>query len=385
MARRFGAVPTDETVPETLGGGGSMAQHGNEYHEPDFEEEGVAAGLVAIHEGASNSHPTYTTDAEAAAIAAALDHPLAHTLGSHTTKAHSELDGIGPGDHHTPESGESGTHVHDARYYTETEHGGVSPQGHHGPASAGADGQHSFAAQVLSGVDAGAAQKGHVQLAGDLGGTAAAPQATQARGLRETSGPTTLGIGDIPDGKYLKRSGATIVGDMPAGGSNDPRITTRALSADQGDITGITLVEIVGLTVANLPVGVYVFQYYVLYQTTATTTGVEFVVDHTGTDSAFVSNAKFGSTGGTAATGIADQVGVGTAAGLMEVKTQRASGARPGVTIGVDTANANCLMVIEGVIVTTSIGDLKLMMAAELASLVVRAKAGSGLILTKVS
>jgi hypothetical protein len=157
------------------------------------------------------------------------------------------------------------------------------------------------------------------------------------------------------------------------------------LSADQGDITGITLVEIVGLTVANLPVGVYVFQYYVLYQTTATTTGVEFVVDHTGTDSAFVSNAKFGSTGGTAATGIADQVGVGTAAGLMEVKTQRASGARPGVTIGVDTANANCLMVIEGVIVTTSIGDLKLMMAAELASLVVRAKAGSGLILTKVS
>ena len=165
----------------------------------------------------------------------------------------------------------------------------------------------------------------------------------------------------------------------------DARITTRMLAVDQADITGITLVAVANLTVANLPIGVYVFRYHVIYQTTATTTGVEFVVDHTGVDSAFVSNAYFGSTGGAAATGIADQVGVGTAAGLMEVKTQRVSGARPGVTIGVDTLNANCLMVIEGTIVTTSIGDLKLMMAAELASLVVRAKAGSALILTKVN
>jgi len=170
-----------------------------------------------------------------------------------------------------------------------------------------------------------------------------------------------------------------------AGTNNDPRITTRVLASDQSDITGITLIEVADLTVASLPVGVYVFQYNVIYQTTATTTGVEFVVDHTGTDSAFVSNARFGSTGGAAATGIADQVGVGTAAGLMEVKTQRASGARPGATIGVDTLNANCLMVIEGTIVTTSIGDLKLMMAAELASLVVRAKAGSALVLIKVN
>lgn len=164
----------------------------------------------------------------------------------------------------------------------------------------------------------------------------------------------------------------------------DPRITTKALSANQADITGITLVEVTALTVASLPAGTYVFQYFMIYQTTATTTGVEFVVDHTGTDSAFVSNARFGSTGGAAATGIADQIGVGTAAGLMEVKTQRSSGLRPGVTIGVDTINANTLMIIEGAIVTTSVGDLKLMMAAELAALVVRAKAGSALILTKV-
>jgi len=212
---------------------------------------------------------------------------------------------------------------------------------------------------------------------------------TNYAGLSTDTKPTT-GIKpgaifvEIDTGKVFTWNG-TGWQEVGASGGNDPRIITRAMAADQGDITGITLVELAALTVASLAVGVYVFQYYVIYQTTATTTGVEFVVDHTGTDSAFVSNAYFGSTGGAAATGIADQVGVGTAAGLMEVKTQRASGARPGVTIGVDTLNANCLMVIEGLILTTSTGDLKLMMAAELAALVVRAKAGSALILTKVN
>ncbi len=92
---------------------------------------------------------------------------------------------------------------------------------------------------------------------------------------------------------------------------------------------------------------------------------------------------NFGSTGGAAATGIADQVGVGTAAGLMEVKTQRAKNARPGVTIGVDTQNADCLMVVEGVFVATGAGNLRILMAAELAALVCRAKAGSSVLVVK--
>lgn len=164
--------------------------------------------------------------------------------------------------------------------------------------------------------------------------------------------------------------------------SEDARLIVGALTADQADITGITLVEIAGLTKA-VGVGIWIFEYFMIYQTAATGSGVEFVVDHTGTDTAFVSNARFGTTGGAAATGIADQVGVGTAAGLMEVKTQRTAGARPGVTIGVDTANANCLMIVEGVIHVSVAGDLKIFMAAELAGQVVRAKAGSAMRIVK--
>lgn len=47
---------------------------------------------------------------------------------------------------------------------------------------------------------------------GDLGGTYPSPTVTQARGLRETSGPTTLTLGAVSDGQMLKRSGSTIVG-----------------------------------------------------------------------------------------------------------------------------------------------------------------------------
>ena len=47
---------------------------------------------------------------------------------------------------------------------------------------------------------------------GDLGGTYPNPTVTQARGLRETAGPTTLTVGAVADGQYLRRSGSSIVG-----------------------------------------------------------------------------------------------------------------------------------------------------------------------------
>lgn len=49
-----------------------------------------------------------------------------------------------------------------------------------------------------------------VAAGGDLGGNMDAPTVTQARGLRETAGPTTLAIGTITNAQWLKRSGTTI-------------------------------------------------------------------------------------------------------------------------------------------------------------------------------
>jgi hypothetical protein len=47
---------------------------------------------------------------------------------------------------------------------------------------------------------------------GDLGGTYPSPTVTQARGLRTTTGPTTLVVGAVADGQLLQRVGATVVG-----------------------------------------------------------------------------------------------------------------------------------------------------------------------------
>lgn len=49
---------------------------------------------------------------------------------------------------------------------------------------------------------------------GQLGGNYPGPD---VRGLRETSGPTNLTLGAIAIGQYVKRVGATLVGDNPAG------------------------------------------------------------------------------------------------------------------------------------------------------------------------
>jgi len=60
---------------------------------------------------------------------------------------------------------------------------------------------------------------------GDLGGTYPSPTVTQARGLRETSGPTTLTIGAMGDGEVAMRSGSTFVTlAAPSSGDRNGRV-----------------------------------------------------------------------------------------------------------------------------------------------------------------
>jgi hypothetical protein len=273
--------------------------------------------------------------------------------------------------------------------------GAQGPQGE--PGIDGAPGSQGI--QGPPGTTGSQGPQGNPGLPGDAGppGNDGAPGAPGSTGPQGDDGPqgipgndgapgATGGTGPQgevgPQGEQGIQGIQGIQGETGPGGV-DSRLICAALSVDQADITGTGLVEITGLT-QTVGIGTWIFEYFVIYQTTATTTGVEFVVDHTGTDTAFVSNMRFGTTGGAAATGIADQVGAGTAAGLMEVKTQRVAGARPGVTIGVDTINADCLMIVEGVIRVSGSGSLKLFMAAELSALVCRAKAGSAVRIVKV-
>jgi hypothetical protein len=81
---------------------------------------------------------------------------------------------------------------------------------------------------------------------GDLGGTYPSPTVTQARGLRETGGPTTLAMGAVADGQGLARSGASVVGFNPvATGRN---INTTAPITGGGDLSADRTIAISDFT-----------------------------------------------------------------------------------------------------------------------------------------
>jgi hypothetical protein len=108
------------------------------------------------------------------------------------------------------------THNHDLIYAALSHnHSGVySPVGHnHDTTYAALLHNHDAAYSALghTHADASSTVKGLIQLAGNLSGSAAAPTVV---GIKE-SGGTSLALGAISDGQFLKRSGSNVVGGDP--------------------------------------------------------------------------------------------------------------------------------------------------------------------------
>ena len=74
------------------------------------------------------------------------------------------------------------------------------------------------------------------------------------------------------------------------------------------------------------------------------------------------------STGAAAATGVGDQVAAVVAGQMVEGKSERAKDTATTASAGVDTVNADMLVVLEGVVVVTVSGDLQLKHASETAN-----------------
>jgi len=159
---------------------------------------------------------------------------------------------------------------------------------------------------------------------------------------------------------------------------------TATLLADVSNST-TTAAKITGMD-TPCGAGTWLFEYFLRYQSSATTTGVKLGVNHTGTVTAFMYQRQESVADTTATatqTAIADQDIVTTTGGLAEIWAQRAkSTTAPTITAGVDTINADQFAVITGLMIVTVSGNLELYHASETAASTT-VKAGSILRLTK--
>lgn len=155
-------------------------------------------------------------------------------------------------------------------------------------------------------------------------------------------------------------------------------------AASDHTLASATPTEVTALTIAT-GTGTFVFNYYIYYSSSLAATGVRFDVNYDGTVTAFVWNQMWVDTSATASTAVPDQDAVGAAGQVYGAFASRAKGtAGRGVTLSVDTVSADMLMRIEGLMIVTVGGNLKLYHGSEDANNTT-VKTGSSLILIQTA
>lgn len=160
-------------------------------------------------------------------------------------------------------------------------------------------------------------------------------------------------------------------------------VTVKRLSGDQSNST-TTPTEVTGLTMPT-GVGTFMFDYCLVLQSAATTTGHKLSANYDGTASPFVAHLMWQSGVSAASDDVVDQDHVAAAAGTISGFSARAgSTAGWGATTDVDTANANVLYFLKGIMVVTAAGNLELWHGSDAAA-ASTIKAGSSLRLTQTA
>jgi hypothetical protein len=162
-------------------------------------------------------------------------------------------------------------------------------------------------------------------------------------------------------------------------------VSCKELTADLANST-VTAAKVTGLDM-NVPIGTWKFEYWLRYQSAATTTGFKASVNHTGTVAAFMSLLRYVDAAATASTGAPSQAANASTAQVMGAYSARAKSQAAGMgpTLSVDAATSDMLAVLEGTMVVTAGGNIELWFASEVAASAITMKAGSGLILTRIS
>lgn len=163
------------------------------------------------------------------------------------------------------------------------------------------------------------------------------------------------------------------------GGSSDTVVVVGTDVPNTSNTTAVT-----AISAPNIAAGTYLFKVWIAWKTAATTTGIEMWANHTGTVTRFVSTWYTLTTGGAAATGVADQATTLTAQ-MLEGKAQRVKDTASGPIQGTDTANADQFAVMEGVMIVTATGTFEFKFRSEINASAATILAGTTLELRKVA
>jgi hypothetical protein len=167
--------------------------------------------------------------------------------------------------------------------------------------------------------------------------------------------------------------------DLSPGGLSET--ITRCVNSDT--TRSSTTAAIQGDMSVSLGLGAYVFNYYLIAQSAATTTGHKFSVNFTGTKGIFAYNLRWVTNVSASSDDVAAQAYTTAAAAVVSAYTARApTNAGTGVITDVDVINADVMYVLEGILTVTAVGSLDLYWAPEAAANATL-KAGSSLILWK--
>src|SRR6476661_3548076 len=199
---------------------------------------------------------------------------------------------------------------------------------------------------------------------------------TKVSGLTAASALT--GTEEMPanqGGSSVKITPAQVLAFMKTNGA--PRVW--ALGSDHA-ISATAATEVTGLGPATLEAGTYIFNFYIIAQSATTSVGIMLGINFTGTAAVRAFKTRAATTGTTAISGVVDDTGATSGQTEESVASNTYSTTAPnmGFTGGVATANANVLLVVEGVLVVTASGDLELWHGSETATSTT-VKAGSAL------
>ncbi len=173
------------------------------------------------------------------------------------------------------------------------------------------------------------------------------------------------------------------IAQVPTGGSVT---TVAALTSDFAENDTTSMVKITGLDL-TVGAGTYTFEYYIRGRAADVLQSLKFAVNHTGTTTVFVYSLKWPSAGVTASTGAINQDAPAITTGSVYAhQSTRTKNTTLGPQTGVDTANADILFRITGLMIVTVSGNLELYHGSELAQANgTSVMAGTSLILTKTA